>query len=122
MRQKKKKKKKTHRGLWEAIGSRSPAQFNNPQPTDEPRAVIPVEDPGTDLPRLRRRRRHLGLMCLRAGDRNRLAAKGSRFRHVLFAAPNAGHRLGSLAPNAPVPFAFPATLGTRGRGPRRGRG
>ncbi len=86
-------------------------QFNNPQPTDEPRAVIPVE----------RIRGPIFLACAEddatwdscafaRAISNRLAAKGSRFRHVLFAAPNAGHRLGSLAPNAPVPFALPGNL------------
>jgi dienelactone hydrolase len=82
-------------------------QFNNPHPTDNPRAVIPVE----------RIQGPIFLACAmadktwdscafaRAIDR-RLAANGDPYRHVLFAAPRAGHMLGSLAPNEPVAGAW----------------
>lgn len=78
-------------------------QFDNPYPTDEPRAVIPVE----------RIRGPVFLACAEA-DRTwdscafaraivrRLEANGDPYSHVLLAAPVAGHMIGSLVPNEPV--------------------
>jgi dienelactone hydrolase len=78
-------------------------QFNRPRPTDEPRAVIPVE----------RIRGPLVLVC---GARDstwnscahskaivdRLEAAGERDGHRLHAYRGAGHGLGSLAPYQPI--------------------
>jgi dienelactone hydrolase len=78
-------------------------QFNNPYPTDDPRAVIPVE----------RIRGPIFLACAEADHTwdscpfahaivRRLEAHHDPYRHILFAAPRAGHMLGSLAPDEPV--------------------
>lgn len=96
---------KCSRAPWTLSGDAIPftRQFNNPRPTDEPRAVIPVE----------RIQGPIFLACAEADDTwdscafaraivRRLKANDHPYRHVLFAAARAGHRLGSLAPNAPV--------------------
>ena len=78
-------------------------EFDNPRPTDNPSAVIPVE----------RIHGPVFLACAEA-DRTwpscafaravvaRLVAHASPYRHELVAVPHAGHRLGSLTPNEPV--------------------
>jgi dienelactone hydrolase len=78
-------------------------QFNNPNPTDNPRAVIPVE----------RIQGPIYLACAGA-DRvwdscpfaraivRRLRANGVGYPRKLVAAPRAGHRLGKLVPNEPL--------------------
>lgn len=78
-------------------------EFDNPHPTDNPSAVIPVE----------RIRGPVFLVCAEA-DRTwdscgfsraimqRLRASGVTHRRMLFADSRAGHMLGSLAPDQPV--------------------
>jgi dienelactone hydrolase len=78
-------------------------QFDDPHPTDNPNAVIPVE----------RIRGPIFLACAEADKTwnscgfaraimQRLDADGDRYRHVLFADPSAGHMLGTLAPDQPL--------------------
>jgi dienelactone hydrolase len=78
-------------------------EFANPHPTDTPSAEIPVE----------RIQGPIFLVCAEADTTwdscgfsraimQRLRANGATHRRILFADPQAGHMLGSLAPDQPV--------------------
>jgi len=87
------------------------SEFDNPRPSDQPAAVIPVE-------------RIQGPILLVCGGADqiwnscafsraisaRLKARGHRFGHRLYAFPGAGHRVGSLVPYQPRVAEDPTTF------------
>jgi len=87
------------------------SEFDNPRPSDQPAAVIPVE-------------RIQGPILLVCGGADqiwnscafsraisaRLKARGHRFGHRLYAFPGAGHSVGSLVPYQPRVAEDPTTF------------
>jgi dienelactone hydrolase len=98
---------------WTLHGQPLPytTQFDNPDPTDNPAAVIPVQnikgpvflDCGTDD--------QTWTSCAFArAIQSRLTAVGDRYAHVLYRYLGAGHLVGSLIPYEPTSYAT-ANLG-----------
>jgi dienelactone hydrolase len=88
-------------------------QFDNPDPADNPAAVIPVQkirgpvflDCGTDD--------QTWISCTFAqAIQRRLTAAGDRYAHVLYRYAGAGHLIGSLIPYEPLSYGYDSLLGS----------